>query len=256
MPCARDTLLVSALLAALNVAAAPTPTEADTYPARKGRDPYPTHVALAEHAKLTPCARDDLECRAFTGTLTWRPDERRPLIAPRTLRRFVLLDHLPAGQRERAMRCLAFIAWAEARSDGVGGMRAVVAVVLNRASDPAYPVHPCSVIAQTGAFEPVAKGRYRATVQALERNALAPFPRPRSTADAAALQMARLLVWRMALKDGYQDPTDGATHFVAPKVLKARGQRMPRWTKVLERTARIGGHHFYRARGLEVARNP
>lgn len=252
----RGTFLVSALLAALSAAAAPTPAEAEASSSRRGRDPYPAHVALAKRAGLEPCGREDLECRAFTGTLAWKPDERRPLIAPRSLRRLVLLDHLPAGQRERALRCLAFIAWAEARSEGVRGMRAVVAVVLNRANDPAYAVHPCDVIGQAGAFEPMTKAGYRATVQAMKRKALAPFPKPKGAVDAAALQTARLLVWRMAQEPTLDDPTLGATHFVAPKVLKARGQRMPRWTRALERTARIGGHHFYKPRELELARSP
>jgi spore germination cell wall hydrolase CwlJ-like protein len=249
------TFLVSALLTALNVAAAPTLAEAAGKPAR-GRDPYSQHVALAQKAKLVPCGRDDLECRAFTGTLAAKADDRRPLIGPKSLRRMALLDHLPASQRERAMRCLAFIAWAEARSEGVRGMKAVVAVVLNRANDPRYPEHPCSVIGQPGAFEPMMRGSYRATVQAMKRKALAPFPRPRSTVDAGALQMARLLVWRMAQDDGFRDPTAGATHFVAPRVLKARGQRMPRWTRAYQRTARIGDHHFFRAPELKVARSP
>jgi hypothetical protein len=256
MPRVRRTVLVPALLAALIAAALPTRAEAESARSLRGRDPHPAHVLLAKRARLLPCDRDDLECRAFTGTLAWRPDERRPLLAPKSVRRLALLDHLPASQRERAMRCLAFISWAEARSDGIAGMRAVVAVVLNRSRDPAYPTHPCGVIGQSGAFEPMARGSYRATVQALKAKRLAPFPRPRGTVDAAALQMARLLVWRMAFQDDYVDPTLGATHFVAPKVLKARGQRMPRWTRVLQRTARIGGHHFYRAAEIEVARNP
>jgi hypothetical protein len=85
-------------------------------------------LALTEAAKPAPapCAMDDLDCRAFTGTLDWQPDETQPLLSGKTLRRLTLLRHLPGGQRERALRCLAFIAWAEARSDGIEGMRAVI----------------------------------------------------------------------------------------------------------------------------------
>ena len=112
------------------------------------------------------------------------------------------------------------------------------------------------MIGQSGAFEPLIRDGYRATARALKRRELAPFPRPPSVVDAASLQMARLLVWNLALKDEIEDPTGGATHFVAPDVLKQRGQHMPRWTRVLERTARIGEHHFYRERQVQVARQP
>lgn len=199
------------------------------------------------------CPKGDLDCRAFTGTLEWRPDERRPLLSSRALRRLLLLRHLPGGQRERALRCLAFVAWAEARSDGVAGMRAVVAVVLNRSRDASFPTHPCEVIGQAGAFEPILRDRYRATALALKRQVLTPFPRPRNAVDAAALTKARLLVWTMAQRRAIEDPTYGATHFLAPKVLRSRGQRIPAWTRKMVRTTVIGGHHFFRAPDLRVA---
>jgi hypothetical protein len=193
--------------------------------------------------------------RPSVPSVLWRPDERKPLLSSKALRRLVLLRDLNGGQRERALRCLAFVAWAEARGDGVAGMRAVVAVVMNRSHSPACPAHPCDVIGQTGAFEPVAKDGYRATALALRRRALAPFPRPPSVLDAAALQLARLLVWNLALGAKHPDPTWGATHFLAPKVLRARGQPLPRWAGLFERTARIGGHDFFRA-PVQLAQEP
>ena len=36
----------------------------------------------------------DLDCRAFTGTLEWQPDEKRPMLSTRGLRRLVLLRGL------------------------------------------------------------------------------------------------------------------------------------------------------------------
>jgi hypothetical protein len=243
------------LLVALTVATAPTPTEAASHPSLGGADPMTAHRILARRAGLPACRATDLDCRAFTGTLAWRPDERKPLLSSKGLKRLALLRHLPGGQRERALRCLAFIAWAEARSDGVKGMRAVIAVALNRSLSAAFPDHPCAVIGQPGAFEPLIRDGYRQTALALKQRRLGPFPRPRSVVDAAALQTARLLVWTMAQEARHDDPTAGATHFVAPRVLAGRGQRMPRWTRVMQRTARIGGHHFFRPR-LQVAEEP
>lgn len=207
-------------------------------------------------ASTLTCPAADLDCRAFAGTLEWRPNERRPLLSSKGLRRLALVRHLPGGERERALRCLAFVAWAEARSDGIAGMRAVVAVVLNRSRSPRFPLHPCEVIGQPGAFEPLLHSGYRKTALALKRRELTPFPRPSNPIEAQALRTARLLVWHLAQRRTLQDPTGGATHFVAPQVLRERGQKMPGWTKVMVRTARIGGHHFYRDRSLRLAGDP
>jgi len=248
--------LLPLLLAALGV----TMAVATTVQARTAASPVtatgpstPPRQAASKRNDLAACAAADLDCRAFTGTLAWRPDERRPLLSSKALRRLALVRHLPGGERERALRCLAFIAWAEARSDGVEGMRAVVAVVLNRSRSPVFPVHPCEVIGQAGAFEPLIRKDHRATALALKRRALAPFPRPGNPIDAAALRTARLLVWNLARASEIHDPTRGATHFVAPAVLRQRGQAMPGWTGRMVRTARIGAHHFFRPRELALA---
>lgn len=214
-------------------------------------------AGASAHAGAPTCRASDLDCRAFTGTLDWQPDERRPLLSSEGVRRLALVRRLPGGERERALRCLAFVAWAEARSDGLAGMQAVVAVVLNRTRAAGYPLHPCEVIGQPGAFEPLLHGRFRQTALALERRALVPFPRPADPVDARALRAARALVWRAGVTGVLRDPTVGATHFVAPKVLRARGQPMPGWIERMVRTARIGGHQFYRAPPeLRVAGTP
>ena len=199
------------------------------------------------------CAASDLDCRAFAGTLSWQPDDRRPLLSARGLKRLVQLKGVGLGERERALRCLAFIAWAEARSDGVPGMRAVMSVVLNRSRDPAFPTHPCDVVAASAAFEPMQAASYRRTVQALRDGALPPFPRPDNVVEMAALRTARLLAWNVARSAIQADPTFGATHFLAPAVLRDRDQPLPRWATTFERTARIGGHEFFK-RPLWLAR--
>ena len=210
------------------------------------------HRQLAQEAGLRPCVAADLDCRAFTGTLSWRPDERHPLRSARGLKHLVLLDGLGLGERVRALRCLAFVAWAEARSDGVAGMLAVIAVVMNRSRDPAFLRHPCEVVAAGAAFEPMDRRSYRQTAAALRARALPPFPRPNNAVDAAALQLARLLAWNLAGSSGHHDPTLGATHFLAPAVLSERDQPLPTWATVYKRTARIGGHEFFR-RPVRVA---
>lgn len=206
----------------------------------------PAQRLLASRVGLAACPASDLDCRAFTGTLEWQPDESRPMLSTRGLHRLALLQGLNARQREHALRCLAVIAWAEARSDGVAGMHGVIAVVLNRTRHPAYSRDPCQVIGQDAAFEPLGQSAYHAIATRLRLGALIPFPRPDSAVDREALHTARLLVWNLALKRKLADPTDGATHFLAPAVIAARGQQMPLWANLLEPTVRIGGHQFYR----------
>lgn len=221
-------------------------------------DPAPhrlgAHQRLVQDADLRPCAAADLDCRAFTGTLSWRPDDRRPLLSAHGLKRLALLKNLGLGERERALRCLAFVAWAEARSDGMPGMRAVIAVVLNRSRDPTFPTHPCDVVGISAAFESMHAGAHRQTAGALRAGALPPFPRPDNAIDAAALQLARLLAWNLAQSTDHDDPTFGATHFLAPAVLRKRNQAPPHWATVFERTAQIGGHDFFK-RPMRLARD-
>jgi len=258
MPERRDgqtALTIGGISSLLTVILALTAPAAEAGEGRASTRRFMDHAALANADGLVPCAVDDLDCRAFTGTLAWQPDETRPLLSSKSLRRLTLLRHLPGGQRERALRCLAFIAWAEARSDGIEGMRAVINAVLNRARDPAFRDHPCATVGQPGAFEPMNRPEYRHTAEALRRGRLLPFPRPASVVDLHALEAARLLAFRMAHAVGFRDPTGGATHFLAPRVLARRGQAIPAWTRGLERTARIGGHHFYR-RPIRVGQEP
>jgi hypothetical protein len=119
-------------------------------------------------------------------------------------------------------------------------------VVLNRTRDPAYSKDPCHVISQNAAFEPMGQLEYRAIATRLRQGDLIPFPQPKSAVDRTALQMARLLVWNLATRREPADTTDGATHFLAPAVIAARGHQLPMWAGLLEPTVRIGGHQFYR----------
>jgi hypothetical protein len=100
-------------------------------------------------------------------------------------------------------------------------------------------------VAQRHAFEPVGLSGYRSTATALRNGALAPFPRPASAVDASALKIARLLAWNIAQNATLADPPGGATHFLAPAVLHARGVPLPHWAGRYRRTALIGGHQFF-----------
>ena len=123
-----------------------------------------------------------------------------------------------------------------------------------RSRDPAFPAHPCDVVAASAAFEPLQTSGYRRTVDAVRRGMLPPFPRPDNVVEAAALRSARMLAWRWARGTVPADPTLGATHFLAPAVLRDRDQPLPRWATTFERTVRIGGHEFFK-RPFRLARD-
>lgn len=251
----RHTGLLSAVYVSLAVLMGVSIPASASPPHRSADDLMSGYGQLAERAALRPCPVADLDCRAFTGTLAWHPDERRPLLSSQGLRRLALLRQINAANRERALRCLAVIAWWEARSEGIAGMRAVVAVVLNRARSTAFPDHPCDVVAQNSAFEPLSLRSNQPHAAALRQGHFAPFPRPDNAVDAAALRQAQLLVWNLAQNHELMDPTRGATHFLAPAVMAERGQKLPRWAEIYETTTRIGGHRFYRP-PLGVAAEP
>src|SRR4051812_30819467 len=168
------------------------------------------HAPKRIRGQPSACAATDLDCRAFTGTLSWQPDDRRPLLSARGLKRLVQLKGVGLGERERALRCLAFVAWVEARSDGVPGMRAVMSVVMNRSRDPAFPGHPCDVVAAAAAFEPMQTAAYRRTVEAVRDRSLPPFPRPDNAVEAAALRSAGMVAWNLVRNKAQDDPTFGA----------------------------------------------
>jgi hypothetical protein len=109
------------------------------------------------------------------------------------------------------------------------------------------------VVAAAAAFEPMQAAAYRRTVEAVRDGSLPPFPRPDNAVEAAALRSARMLAWNLVRNKAQDDPTFGATHFLAPAVLRDRDQPLPGWAMAYERTVRIGGHDFFR-RPLRLAR--
>jgi len=123
------------------------------------------------------------------------------------------------------LRCLALTLYWEARSEGLDGMRAVAAVVLNRVADGAFPDTVCDVMRQGGEAGPCqfswwCDGKSDSPAEA--------------EAWAAAHKVAREI-----FEDPAGDPTDGALFFHNVAVKAG-------WTKRLRRTVQIGRHVYYR----------
>jgi spore germination cell wall hydrolase CwlJ-like protein len=139
----------------------------------------------------------------------------------------------PAGDRERAINCLAVAAWYEIGND-VDGQRAVMQVVLNRVAHSGFPKSVCGVV-----FE----GSHRTTGCQFTFTCDGSMARRRPS--PAALARARSVA-EIALSGSTYAPVAQATHYHADYVL-------PWWSSKLVRLGKVGPHIFYRWPGSRGA---
>ena len=132
----------------------------------------------------------------------------------------------PAGDRDRAVDCLAVAAWYEAGSD-FDGQRSVMQVVLNRVAHPSFPKSVCGVV-----FE----GSHRSTGCQFTFTCDGSMSRRRPSAVALARARATAT---LALKSTIYPEVSQATHYHADYVL-------PWWSSHLVRLGKVGPHIFYR----------
>jgi spore germination cell wall hydrolase CwlJ-like protein len=132
-----------------------------------------------------------------------------------------------SADSQREVDCLALNVYWEARSEPPAGQMAVAAVVLNRVANPAFPDTICDVVMQ-GAE----RGRHRCQFS-WHCDGRSDTPR-----NAAAWEKA-LMVARLVLRGGQDDPSEGALWYHADHVA-------PDWSRKMAVIARIGHHLFYR----------
>lgn len=149
----------------------------------------------------------------------------------RTSRREIRYDDeflasLQATKGGEPWRCLAEALYFEARGETVEGIFAVAEVILNRVDDERYPDTVCGVIYQgTGKLY-----QCQFTYSCDGRKEIISEPDAfRKVGKVASLM----------LEGAPRALTEGATHYHTKSV-------RPRWSRVFERTATIGYHHFYR----------
>ncbi|MEX0338473.1 MAG: cell wall hydrolase [Arenibacterium sp.] len=136
------------------------------------------------------------------------------------------LDAQPKAQGDAQWQCLSEALYFEARGETVKGQFAVAEVIMNRVKSTRFPGTLCGVIKQgTGKryqcqFTYTCDG-YKDTIA--ERGA---YERVSKVARAVMDGMSAGL-------------TNGATHYHTTAV-------RPKWSRVYQRTARIGVHIFYR----------
>jgi spore germination cell wall hydrolase CwlJ-like protein len=139
------------------------------------------------------------------------------------------LDPPSGDARDMAIRTIV----AEAGNQPFAGQTGVAAVMRNRAVDGGYGGDTLpGVIQKPNAFEPWN------TVGGIDKMVAIPASDPRYATAGQALDAAYGTGGRAP-----DDPTEGATHFVAPAAQAALGRPMPSWAKGEGTT--IGDHVFY-----------
>jgi spore germination cell wall hydrolase CwlJ-like protein len=134
-------------------------------------------------------------------------------------------------------KCLATTIYGEARSEPEQGQVAVAYTLLNRAKNKTI----CDVA--------LARKQYSVfnnnpTLRAIATS-LHLLPEQKNTIDQKSWEMA-VRVSRIVMYGLTPDPTNGATHYIADKVMKVKGYKYPKWSKEYKVVATISNHKFYK----------
>ena len=135
------------------------------------------------------------------------------------------------AQRIVEERCLATAVYFEARSEPEQGQRAVAAVILNRVKAPNYPSSICGVVYQGAS-------RLNACQFSFACDGKSDLPRAGQAWEKALAVATLALTGEDGMADEESRMAATATHYHADYV-------KPRWSKSLNRLAKIGHHIFY-----------
>lgn len=134
-------------------------------------------------------------------------------------------------------KCLATMIYGEARGESERGQIAVAYTAVNRATKKSV----CKVVLapkQYSVFNNNPALKLAATSIHVE-------PVQKNSIDEKSWKQA-VRVANIVLKKKVEDPTKGATHYLAPELMKKKKYRYPKWSKVYQLTAVIDKHSFYK----------
>ena len=147
------------------------------------------------------------------------------------------LLHPPLIADAKQIDCLATMIYGEARGETRLGQVAVAHTAMNRAVKRSV----CDVVLapkQYSVFNNNPELRAAAMSTLIE-------PNQKNSVDEASWANA-LSVAHDVYLGKVADPTNGATFYVADKVMKAKRYRYPKWTKQYKVVATIGNHRFFK----------
>lgn len=168
-------------------------------------------------------------CAALIPVLAHAPQESACLLPPWP----VIAEIDPVEKK-----CLATMIYGEARGEPTQGQIAVAYTAMNRAHSKTV----CDVVLapyQYSVFNGNSKLKQVAISLDLE-------PNFRNDQDQHSWKLA-LEIAKKVLNRGVPDPTQGATHYLAPRLMASSGYRYPRWSRQYTLVVVIDNHRFYRA---------
>lgn len=142
----------------------------------------------------------------------------------------------PVVAQLEQINCLATMVYGEARGESAVGQVAVAYTALNRAKTKSV----CDIVLAPKQYS-IFNNNPALRAAALN---LGVEPLQRNIIDEKSWKKAVLVAHNTYLGI-VPDPTNGATHYVADKVMKIKKYRYPKWTKQFEQVATIENHRFF-----------
>ena len=134
-------------------------------------------------------------------------------------------------------KCLATMIYGEARGEALLGKVAVAYTAVNRAAKKTV----CAVVLAPKQYS-IFNNNPKLQAVALNPKVAPPL---KNIIDVASWNQS-VGVASAVFRGNIPDPTDGATHYLAPKVMRSKKFRYPRWSKEYTQVAVIDNHHFYK----------
>ena len=141
------------------------------------------------------------------------------------------------AEEVRQQKCLAVMIYGEARGESIKGKIAVAYTAANRAIK--KPV--CKVVLapkQYSIFNDNDALKSAAMSAHLE-------PTQKNSIDQKSWEES-LSVAHAVMSKTVKDPTNGASHYLAPSLMKKLNYKYPKWSKVFKVTAVIDNHKFFK----------
>lgn len=145
--------------------------------------------------------------------------------------------HPPLVSQADQINCLATMVYGEARSESYTGQVAVAHTAMNRAVKRSL----CDVVLAPKQYSVFNNnpGLRAAAMSTLSE------PNHKNSIEQAGWAKAKLVAHDV-YSGKTKDPTNGATFYVADKVMKSKKYRYPKWTKQYEVVAVIENHRFFK----------
>lgn len=134
-------------------------------------------------------------------------------------------------------KCLATMIYGEARGEAEKGMVAVAYTAVNRSGKKTV----CKVVLSPKQYS-IFNGNPTLRAAALSLHL---EPRQKNIIDKESWRKS-LEVAKAVMRKEVGDPTNGATHYLAPTVMRLKKYKYPKWSKQYQLAAVIDNHRFYK----------